>query len=363
MLYLISGRVSELSIERGCTAPERLILIRTGGGQEMKKSIKNALVATMFLAGTAHASPAHAETTLSSIASSIFGAVKNIPSSISSFFNGFTSSSNQNARSIPRAPAHLDAARFAIANSTNADGEAARTAAFSDANCKDILVTAQEARVEAVQRYTPPSPVNVIRDSTCFVDVIGIKIPHTGIGYLDQLLPQIIKMASDSACNSTNGFWSKISNSVKTGSVADLLGSAINAGTTYVAQEFQQMTPPSYVQTPTIGPISQPLTIQSNAPKVVAPPGGWGLKSEPALMTRTDLESEIGRMKPLLSDLASLSLAADASLRSCVTRDGRVEDGNCQQEFADLKAKANSADTAKQEIDRLQATLRNLPAQ
>lgn len=327
----------------------------------MKKCIKNALVATVFLAGTAHASPAHEETTLSSVVSSIIGTVKKIPSSISSFFNGFASSNNQNAKSMPRAPAHLDATRFAIANSTNATGEAARTAAFSDANCKDILQTAQEARVEAAKRYTPPSPVNVIRDSTCFVDVIAIKIPHSGIGYLDQLRPQIIELASKSACNSSNGFWSKISNSVKNGSVAELLGSAINAGTTYVAQEFRQITAPSYVQTPTIGPIDQQLTVQSDIPQVAAPPGGWGVKYEPAPMTRNGIESEIDRMKPLSNDLASLSVAAEASLRSCVTRDGRVEDGHCQPEFADLKAKANSADTARQELDRLQAALRGLP--
>jgi hypothetical protein len=170
----------------------------------------------------------------------------------------------------------MDATRAAIASGDTDYG--AQKQAANDANCTDIKTSVERVRSGAIQRRAAPSPVNTIRDTTCFVDVFKIAIPQLGSGFISGMLNDLVQRAAGNGCNSTGSFWKSISTAASTGNLAGLVGPAITQGTKYVAQEFSAVTPTSYRQMPTPVPYKPtPLPSgQPTAPQVAMPAAGWG---------------------------------------------------------------------------------------
>jgi hypothetical protein len=181
--------------------------------------------------------PAHAES------GSILDSIK---SGISSFFSGSGNKSTAVSAEGFSRPQQIDAAMASIAYSSDYSANAQRINSTNVKNCTAINQSASEWKTVSIQRSQAPSPVNVIRDSSCFPDVQGIKIPRTGFDFLDSLMPQLLKLASSTECNSTSGFWDSVVSKAKSGDLNGLMGSSINSATKYIAQKIEPVTSKSY---------------------------------------------------------------------------------------------------------------------
>ena len=196
---------------------------------------------------------------------------------LSTFFTGSRSTDAETADSGSTV-ARKDHTLRMIAAGESGETIGARGAAISAENCSKIKQSAAAAKATTVQRHAPPSPVLTIRDTTCFAGIIATKIPQTGIGFIDGLVSQLVKIVSEGLCRSTNGFWSKISAAATSGNLSDLLGPAITQGTQYVTQRLDQLVPTSERQMPTIESLTPAAddTPSTIIPQIPVPAGGWG---------------------------------------------------------------------------------------
>jgi hypothetical protein len=201
------------------------------------KTSRKAVAAAVAVLALATALPAHADS-------------KSILDSITSGFSNLFSSSGNKSTVVSAegfsGPQQIDAAMASIAYSSDYSANAQRINATNAKNCSAINKSAGEWKTVSVQRSQAPSPVNVIRDSSCFPDVQGIKIPRTGFDFLDSLMPQLLKIASSTECNSTSGFWDGVVAKAKNGDFKGLMGSSINAATKYIAQKTDPITSKPY---------------------------------------------------------------------------------------------------------------------
>lgn len=131
-------------------------------------------------------------------------------------------------------------AKNAVTYSTAPAEAALRQKSMSSNPCRGIVETADAGRKSYVVRHMAPDPTQVIKSSTCFVDVLKINIPRTSFSFVNTLVSQLSKLAGDSMCNSTTGYWSNIANAAATGNFSKLSSQAISAGTGYVAQPIYQ---------------------------------------------------------------------------------------------------------------------------
>lgn len=88
-------------------------------------------------------------------------------------------------------------------------------AALSSAECTAISTSARDAATAYVSRGQPISPETVIQNSTCFLDVMDIKIPvsMTGIGFLDSIIGSLMSKLMSSACSKSMSFINDLKNS------------------------------------------------------------------------------------------------------------------------------------------------------
>ena len=99
-------------------------------------------------------------------------------------------------------------ARMSGNQSLNTAIQSRDTQALSSAECTAIEAAAKQAATEYVKRGQPVSPEKVIQNSTCFLDVIQIRIPVsiTGIGFLDAILNQFLNKMLTSSCDKGMAF-------------------------------------------------------------------------------------------------------------------------------------------------------------
>ena len=128
-------------------------------------------------------------------------------------------------------------AQDAVANSTATAEASMRQKALSNANCREIVTSADTAKKFYVARHMPPDPTKVIRSSTCFVDVLKIKIPRTGSAILDGLVGKLTDLASGPVCSATSDYWGKIATAAARGDVRGLTNTAITTVRDYVPQD------------------------------------------------------------------------------------------------------------------------------
>lgn len=175
---------------------------------------------------------------------------KSILDAITSKFSNLFSGDEKKAPAVSAegfyGPQQMDAAMASIAYSSDYSSNAKRISATNAMNCTAINKSASDWKTVSIQRSQAPSPVHVIRDSSCFPDVQAIKIPRTGFDFLDSLMPQLLKLASSTECNSTSGFWDSIFAKAKNGELNGLMGSSINAATKYIAQKIDPITSKAY---------------------------------------------------------------------------------------------------------------------
>lgn len=130
-------------------------------------------------------------------------------------------------------------ANDALQNSTTNAEMAMSRAALQSEDCNKIVQSADTAKKEYVARHAAPDPTKVIKNSTCFVDVMNIRIPlKTGFGMVDSLIGDLTKLASGSMCSSTNAYWQRISDAAQRGDLQTLKNTAISSGQQYVTQEI-----------------------------------------------------------------------------------------------------------------------------
>lgn len=95
--------------------------------------------------------------------------------------------------------------------------------AQSDPACAAISTAGINAAQQFVKTAMPPNPTSMIQGSTCFLDIMAIKIPTTGIGFIDGLIASVVKFAMDKACALTNNFWADMMAKVNLGNFQVLL--------------------------------------------------------------------------------------------------------------------------------------------
>jgi hypothetical protein len=127
-------------------------------------------------------------------------------------------------------------AKDAVANSTAPAEAALKQQAMSSGNCRDIVVSADTAKKAHVVRHMAPDPTQVIKNSTCFVDVLKIKIPSTSFAFVDGLVNQLSGFAEKSLCSSTQGYWNNIASAAASGNIKGLASQAIGSSGSYVPQ-------------------------------------------------------------------------------------------------------------------------------
>lgn len=113
-----------------------------------------------------------------------------------------------------REKAELLMARAVGAQLQQAAIQARDAAALSSAECTAIGTAARDAAKSYVERGQPISPESVIQNSTCFLDVMDIKIPvsMTGIGFLDGIIGKLLTNLMSSACSKSMAFINDLKN-------------------------------------------------------------------------------------------------------------------------------------------------------
>lgn len=103
--------------------------------------------------------------------------------------------------------------------------------AVSSATCTQLDEARKEAAVAFMERGQPPDPSRVIQNSTCYLDVIGIKIPValTGIGWLDGVISNVLQKVQAGACGKLNSYVDDLKNNAAS-QIRNTTGGALNLG-------------------------------------------------------------------------------------------------------------------------------------
>ena len=98
--------------------------------------------------------------------------------------------------------------------------------AQGDAGCQAIGNARANAGRIYVKSRQPVDPVQAIEKTTCFTDVMDIKVPTTGFGGLDFVIGQMGQYLQSSACRKSQEYWNKIKTSVQAGDSTGILSQA-----------------------------------------------------------------------------------------------------------------------------------------
>lgn len=116
----------------------------------------------------------------------------------------------------------------AVYSSQSSTSGATAAAATINANaasspaCDNLMKAKQAAAENDIKNKLPPDPTAVIRNTTCFVDVMNVSIPMTGISFLDYVVGQLGPFIEQQACNSTSSWWNDMKTKVSAGEYQSL---------------------------------------------------------------------------------------------------------------------------------------------
>lgn len=147
----------------------------------------------------------------------------------------------------------MEKAELLMARATGAQAQGSAVAsrnaqALSAAECTAIEASARDAAAAYVDRGQPVSPGSVIQNSTCFMDILGIKIPvsMTGIGWLDGVISTVASKAMTSACSAgmsyMNDLRSSAVNQIRSGATGALQINQLNIGGVNVGSSVNSAT-------------------------------------------------------------------------------------------------------------------------
>lgn len=248
----------------------------------------NCLLASpAFAAGSADGVTAMLMNNLSNGVVAVTNTISNTFSSISSFFTSSTSSQSQSQFTpsgngeISLGNREIDITRSRIINSIDISQD---TAAYEDIRkrkCDDLNASSKEHSDAYVQRHMAPSPVSIIKNTTCFIDIFSIPIPSTGFGFVDALVGQVVGFIKNAVCKSTGSFWGQITSAAMSGNVSGLINAGVtatkDAGANYTKETFATLTASPSKAMPSPTPPAGPAKFSPHPPPVIPTPnGGWG---------------------------------------------------------------------------------------
>lgn len=129
--------------------------------------------------------------------------------------------------------AFINAMKAAYASTAQASGSGAAAQSINlqaqgDPACAKIDQARKTAAQVFVRNKLPPDPTSVIQNSTCFLDVMDIRIPTSGFGALDFLINQMGGYLQTSACSNARNFWNQMVTNVTSGNVSGLIAQGFN---------------------------------------------------------------------------------------------------------------------------------------
>ena len=128
--------------------------------------------------------------------------------------------------------------KAAYAAQSSSSGTAAARAelnsgAQSSPDCQALMTAKQNAASNHVRNKLPPDPTTVIQNTTCFLDVMEIQIPTTGIGFLDAVVGAVTPFLQSTACDSMTSWWGDMQSKMSSGNFQTLMNQSFggNGGT------------------------------------------------------------------------------------------------------------------------------------
>lgn len=101
--------------------------------------------------------------------------------------------------------------------------------AASSPDCDNLMKAKKQAAENHIKNKIPPDPTKTIQNSTCFIDVMNIQIPMSGIGFLDSVVSFLGPYVQNSACNATAGWWNEMKTKAASGNYVDLVNQGFGA--------------------------------------------------------------------------------------------------------------------------------------
>jgi hypothetical protein len=128
----------------------------------------------------------------------------------------------------------IDSMKAVFKATSTASGAAAsqqqmNSGAQTDPLCNNLTTAKQNAASSFVKNKLPPDPSTAIQNSSCFLDVMDIKIPTTGFGFLDSLMSSLTPFLQSSACNKTANFWNDTKTKMSGGQFGSLTNQVFGA--------------------------------------------------------------------------------------------------------------------------------------
>jgi hypothetical protein len=144
------------------------------------------------------------------------------------------SSVGAHAQSVSAQQQFINSMKSVYKNTSTASGTAAaqqqmNSGAQSDPLCNNLNTAKQNAAAGYVENKLPPDPTTVIQNSSCFLDVMDIKIPTTGFGFLDSFMGNLTPMLQSTACNKSTAFWNTTKNKMTSGQYGGLTNQVFGA--------------------------------------------------------------------------------------------------------------------------------------
>jgi hypothetical protein len=171
----------------------------------------------------------------------------------------------------------------AQANASNYTGnaQALNSAAQSNANCTAIATAGTNAARQYVRTSMPPNPMNIIKGTTCFIDIMDISIPTTGIGFIDFFIQRVVQWVKNRICQATQNFWSELTNKMNMGQYTDLLSG--NPLSMSIWRSGAMSGPATMATTPTTSAVTNPVaSVPAMGQSLSADPAAAGASAGPA---------------------------------------------------------------------------------
>lgn len=136
----------------------------------------------------------------------------------------------------------------ATSSGTAAASSSLNTTAATDPLCDSLKESKKKAAEAYVKNKLPPDPLTVIENSSCFLDVMDIKIPTTGNAFLDGFVGLLTPHLKSSSCEKASNFWGGIKSNMTSGNFSSLTNQIFtaanattsgNSSTSYSASLFE----------------------------------------------------------------------------------------------------------------------------
>lgn len=89
--------------------------------------------------------------------------------------------------------------------------------------CQGIVAAGYEtAKLHLIGNHAP-DPTSIQQGTTCWLEIMAVSIPSTGIGFLDAVLGQVLQWVKNLFCQKLQAYWAQLWSSLQTG-IVPLIG-------------------------------------------------------------------------------------------------------------------------------------------